>query len=95
MAARKLEDNIPLAEKKRRLDHIERLQEQIATEINSRLRGQIAEVLVEGKVKGRWQGRTRSGKIVFFDGSQDYRGKLVNIKIEQTSPWSLQGREQG
>ncbi len=95
MAARKLEDNIPLAEKRRRLDHIERLQERIATEINSRLRGQTVAVLVEGKMKGRWQGRTRGGKIVFFDGSQDYLGKLMNIRIEKTSPWSLQGRSEG
>jgi tRNA-2-methylthio-N6-dimethylallyladenosine synthase len=95
MAARKLEDNIPPAEKRRRLDHIERLQERIAAEINSRLRGQTVEVLVEGKIKGRWQGRTRSGKIVFFDGSQDYIGKLTNIRIEKTSPWSLQGRGEG
>jgi tRNA-2-methylthio-N6-dimethylallyladenosine synthase len=95
IAARKLEDNIPPAEKRRRLDHIERLQEEIATEINSRLRGQTVAVLVEGKIKGRWQGRTRGGKIVFFDGSQDYLGKLMNIRIEKTSPWSLQGRGEG
>ncbi len=95
MAARKLADNIPLFEKRRRLDQIERLQEKIATEINSRLRGQTVEVLAEGKVRGRWQGRTRSGKIVFFDGSHDYLGKLINIKIEKTSPWSLQGRDEG
>ncbi len=91
-AARKLEDNILPLEKRRRLDHIERLQEKIATEINAQLQNKVVEVLVEGQRKGKWQGRTRSGKIVFFDGSQDYLGKLINIRIEKTSPWSLQGR---
>jgi tRNA-2-methylthio-N6-dimethylallyladenosine synthase len=94
-AARKLEDNIPPLEKRRRLDHIERLQEGIAAEINARLQNKVVEVLVEGKVKGRWQGRTRSGKIVFFDGIHDCLGKLIKIRIEKTSPWSLQGRGQG
>jgi hypothetical protein len=28
---------------------------------------------------------------VFFSSNRDYKGKLVKIKIEKTSPWSLQG----
>jgi tRNA-2-methylthio-N6-dimethylallyladenosine synthase len=92
IAARELEDNIPAEEKKRRLDEVERLQEAVAAEINARLLGEAVEVLVEGKKKGRWYGRTRSGKIVFFNDSSDYLGKLVNIIIERTSPWSLQGK---
>ena len=71
---------------------IEQLQEGIAGEINARLRDRVVEVLVEGKQKGRWQGRTRSGKLTFFDANEEYRGQLVNIRIEKTSPWSLQGR---
>jgi tRNA-2-methylthio-N6-dimethylallyladenosine synthase len=92
IAARKLEDDIPPAEKRRRLDHIERLQESIAAEINARLRDKVVEVLVEGKRKGRWQSRTRSDKLVFFSDSNDCLGKLIKIRIEKTSPWSLQGR---
>jgi tRNA-2-methylthio-N6-dimethylallyladenosine synthase len=91
-AARNLEDNIPSTEKKRRLDHIERLQEGIAAEINARLRDKVVEVLAEEEKKGKWQGRTRSGKLVFFGNRNDCRGKLMNIRIEKTSPWSLQGR---
>jgi tRNA-2-methylthio-N6-dimethylallyladenosine synthase len=92
MAARKLEDNIPPVEKRRRLDLIERLQEVIAAEINAQLRDKVIEVLVEGKKKGKWQSRTRSGKLVFFSNNHDCRGKLMKIRIEKTSPWSLQGR---
>lgn len=92
LAARELEDNVPLLEKKARLDKIERIQEAIATEINARLLDTTVEILVEGKRGGKWQGRTRSGKLVFFTSNDNYLGKLVRIRIDQTSPWSLQGR---
>jgi len=91
LAARKFEDDIPTAEKKRRLNMIEQIQEKIATEINARLLGKTVEVLIETRKKGKWQGRTRSNKLVFFSGRDNHPGQLVNIRIEQTSPWSLQG----
>jgi len=91
IAAREFEDNIPLAEKKSRLNIIEQLQEGIAAEINARLLGKTVEILVEGKVKDKWQGRTRSGKLVFCNNSDDCLGQLLNIEIEKSSPWSLQG----
>jgi tRNA-2-methylthio-N6-dimethylallyladenosine synthase len=77
--------------KKERLRKVERLQEEIAAEINTRLSGKTVEVLVEGRKKGRWWGRTRSGKLVFFDGTSDYLGQLIEIEVEKTSPWALQG----
>ncbi len=92
LAARELEDDIPLTEKRRRLNMIEQLQEGIATEINALLLGQTVEVLVEARKKGKWQGRTRSDKLVFFSDRDNYAGQLVNIRVEQTSPWSLQGK---
>ncbi len=92
IAAREMEDNIPPLEKKRRLNMVEQLQENIATEINSRLLGDTVEILVEGRKKGKWQGRTRSDKLVFFSDNENHHGTLVNVKIEKTSPWSLQGR---
>jgi len=92
IAAKELEDNIPAAEKKRRLNMIEQLQESIATETNAQLLGKTVEILVEGKKKGKWQGRTRSGKLVFFSDNSDYLGQLVNIRVEKTSPWALQGK---
>jgi tRNA-2-methylthio-N6-dimethylallyladenosine synthase len=91
-AARELEDNIPANEKKRRLNMIEQLQENIAAEINARLLGGTVEILVEGRKKDKWQGRTRSDKLVFFSDDGDYLGQLVNVRIEKTSPWSLQGK---
>ncbi len=92
IAARDLDDNVPVDEKKLRLTMVEELQEKIATEINGALQGKTVEILVEGRKKGKWQGRTRSDKLVFFRDNENLLGKLVNIKIEKTSPWSLQGK---
>jgi len=91
IASKAFEDNVPMAEKQERLNKIEQLQEKIATEINRQLLGKTVEVLVEGKKKGKWQGRTRTGKLVFFSDSKDCLRQLVNIRIDKTSPWSLQG----
>jgi tRNA-2-methylthio-N6-dimethylallyladenosine synthase len=92
IAARELEDDIPISEKKARLNTIEQLQEKIATEINAQLSGKPVEILVEERVKDKWQGHTRTGKLVFFNESHNYLRKLVNVRIEKTSPWSLQGK---
>lgn len=91
IAARKLRDDVPVEEKIRRRKKIEMLQEGIATEINRKLLGQTVEVLVEGRKKGKWWGRTRTDKLVFFEDEADRMGQLVDVKLEKTSPWSLQG----
>jgi len=90
-ASRELADDVPQLEKKRRLQEVEKLQEEIVTEINSSLQGQVVEILVEGKKKGKWWGRTRTGKLVFFSDETNRLGQLIDIEIEITSPWSLQG----
>ena len=90
-AARHLEDDVTAEEKKERLTAIEDLQEGIQTAINARLSGTTQEILVEGKNRGKWYGRTRTDKLVFFKEKSDLTGKLMNIVIEKTSPWSLQG----
>jgi len=88
-----LGDDVPLAEKRRRLQKIEHLQEQVLTELNAPLLGQVAEVLVEGMHNGRWTGRTRPNKVAHFDGATgvDYRGRLVNLRLTKVSAWSVQG----
>jgi tRNA-2-methylthio-N6-dimethylallyladenosine synthase len=91
LASRDLVDSVPFAEKKERLRQIERLQEKVATEINTDLLDKAVEILVEGRNKGKWQGRTRTGKLVFFGGSDDYLGQLVRVRINRISPWALQG----
>jgi tRNA-2-methylthio-N6-dimethylallyladenosine synthase len=90
-AARELIDNVPADIKKSRLEKIEQLQKQIAGEINSNLMGTIVEVLVEGQEKGRWFGRTRTDKLMFFHHNENCQSQMVKIKISRTSPWSLSG----
>jgi tRNA-2-methylthio-N6-dimethylallyladenosine synthase len=93
-AAVELEDNIPLAEKKKGREIVEKLQEGIATEINARRRGETVEILVEGRKRGKWYGRTRTDKLVFFRSESNCAGQLVEVRIDKTSPWSLQGTVQ-
>jgi len=92
IASRLLEDDVPLEVKKERLQRVEKLQEGIASEINAQLLGKRMEVLVEGKHKGKWQGRTRTNKLVFFNHKADHLGQLVQVEIEKSSPWWLQGK---
>jgi tRNA-2-methylthio-N6-dimethylallyladenosine synthase len=92
LASRKFKDNVPIAEKKRRLERIEALQQEIAAEINARLLGRTVEILVEAKKKEKWEGRTRTNKLVFFEDSADHCGELVKVRIERASPWALQGK---
>ncbi len=91
LAERQMQDDVPADEKKRRLTLIEELQEKIVTEINERLMGRGVEVLVDARIGGKWRGRTRSDKLVFFNAPGDYLGRLVSVRIERTGPWSLQG----
>jgi len=91
IAWREYQDNIPVEIKKERLNKIEELQAAVASEINSQLQGRQVEVLVEGRKKEKWFGRTRSNKLVFFEDAGDWLGQLAIIQIEKTSPWSLRG----
>ena len=85
-------DDVPPAEKKRRLDAVNTLQEQIVAAINARLLGRTVGILVEEKHKGRWKGRTRTNKLVFFeDDAHNWQGQLVNVDITWTGPWSMRG----
>jgi tRNA-2-methylthio-N6-dimethylallyladenosine synthase len=92
IAARKLSDDVPPDVKKARLEQTEKLQQEIQTEINARLAGKTAEILVEGRQKGKWYGRTRTDKLVFFTSRSERLGQLVDIEITRTSPWALQGK---
>jgi tRNA-2-methylthio-N6-dimethylallyladenosine synthase len=92
LAARNLPDDVPAEVKKVRLDETEKLQQEIQSNINAGLLEQTLEILVEGRQKGKWYGRTRTDKLVFFSDDCDRTGQLVRIKIDKTSPWSLQGK---
>jgi tRNA-2-methylthio-N6-dimethylallyladenosine synthase len=90
VSARRMEDDIPNEEKRRRFHLLEDLQEGIVAEINANYLGQDVEVLFEEKVKGRWKGRTPTNKLVFVESDEDLRGKVERVSITWTGPWSMQ-----
>ena len=92
VSARRMADDVPDEEKRRRFHLIEALQKEISTEKMRRYLGQTVEVLVEERDKGRWRGRTPHNKLIFFDDPADRRGQLVQVKITHSGPWSMSGR---
>jgi tRNA-2-methylthio-N6-dimethylallyladenosine synthase len=89
------EDDIPHDEKHRRHQAVERLQEQVCTELNAKHLGETVEVLVDKQAKGRWTGRTRGMTLVHFADDRDLMGKLVDVQITDSSPWYLMGEAVG
>jgi tRNA-2-methylthio-N6-dimethylallyladenosine synthase len=91
IASKEYEDNVPPELKKERLNRVETLQANIAGEIGSQLIGKEVEVLIEGKKGGKWYGRTRGNKLVFFESGSNCLGRLIDVTITKASPWALQG----
>jgi tRNA-2-methylthio-N6-dimethylallyladenosine synthase len=91
VSARRMADDVPDEEKWRRFRLLEDLQESIAAEIHSRYLGQTVPVLFEEKVKARWKGRTPTNKLVFVESSDDLRGKVLDVRINWSGPWSMIG----
>ena len=102
--AARWDDDVPLAEKKRRLHRVEEVQAKIALEINQEYIGNVEEVMVEdtNTTHGRrqWKGRNRTNKWVFFpepDANEPgaacafQPGQLMKVRIEHATAWSLQG----
>jgi tRNA-2-methylthio-N6-dimethylallyladenosine synthase len=94
IAWRRMADDVPHEVKMERLHEVEELEARIAGEINSALLGCTVEVLVEEEKGGKLGGRTRTGKLVHFSGKAG-PGDLVQVVIDRTTPWSLQGRPAG
>ena len=85
-----IEDEI----KKRRFDRLLELQNQISKEINDSYAGRTVEVVVEGSSKNnpeRLTGRTRTNKVVNFEGTPDLIGKLANVRVTKAMTWHLEG----
>jgi len=96
LAARKLEDDIPLEVKKRRLQEVIRLQNQVSFRHNQRDIGKTFKVLIEGtskKSENDLKGRNSQNKMVVFpkiDGIKP--GDYVQVKIEEVSSATLKGK---
>lgn len=95
LSTRTMPDDVPDDEKRRRHQAIDDMQAAVIAEINSRWLGRTVPVLVEEMHKGKWRGRTPQNKLVFFEDAADWKGKVANLEITWTGPWSMQGRLPG
>ena len=91
LSERTMPDDVSDEEKWRRFRVIEKLQEEIAAEYHEKLIGKTVSVLFEEKKHRRWLGRTENMDLVFADSDEDLTGKLLPVKINWTSPWTMGG----
>jgi tRNA-2-methylthio-N6-dimethylallyladenosine synthase len=88
--ANQVDENI----KERRNHDLLEVVNESARRINERLVGWTLEVLCEGPSRtnpSRLMGRTRTNKIVLFEGSEEFVGALVDVQIERATGFSLYG----
>ena len=89
-----LKEQVPLEIKKERLLRLNEVQYQIAREANRQLENQAVEVLVEGQSKTdseRLTGRTRTNRIVVFEGGTHLVGKLLQVVVREARTFTLYG----
>lgn len=92
--AARMKDNVPMEVKKERLQRLNRLVDQLASESSARYQNQVVEVLVEGESRKNAEmltGHTRTNKVVNFAGPESLIGQLVHVKITEAKMWSLDG----
>lgn len=84
LAARKYPDDVPAAEKTRRLNEIIALQNRLSRESNEKEIGKTFEVLVEGVSKRNGDelfGRAGNNKVCVFPAGGHKTGDYVNVKV--------------
>ncbi|PHO00094.1 tRNA (N6-isopentenyl adenosine(37)-C2)-methylthiotransferase MiaB, partial [Rhodobacteraceae bacterium 4F10] len=98
LAAKKMEDDVPLAIKKRRLQEIIDLQQEHSLYRAKEHIGKIQEVLIEGTSKrneNEWKGRNTQNTVVVFPKEHYKMGDFVNVKIEDCTSTTLKGTAVG
>jgi tRNA-2-methylthio-N6-dimethylallyladenosine synthase len=88
-------DQVPEADKTRRLSRLLEVANTVGARKNAALLGREVEVLVDGvskKDSRLLSGRTRCNRVVNFDGrGRRLHGELVRVRITQAMPHSLKG----
>ena len=94
LASQRLADDVPAAEKTRRIVALQALQKGIQHEIHRRRVGTEVEVLVDSTSRRReWElaGRTTGNTVVNFSAPRRLLGQLVRLRITESGPFSLRG----
>ena len=92
--ASKMEDNITLDIKNKRLYKLNDLVNKYALENNQKYLNQVVPVLIEGKSEKNQDllmGYTDTMKLVNIKGSKDLIGQIVDVKITDVKTWSMDG----
>ena len=98
MAERKMEDDIPLEIKKRRLQEVIDLQRDLSRDNLKNYLGQTVEVLVEKtskKNENEWSGRNDQNIVTIFPKEHYNVGDFVNVIIEDCTTGTLMGKPLG
>lgn len=88
------QEQVPEDVKHNRFNRLVKVVNDAMAKKNKEYVGKVVEVLVEGPSKNdetKLMGRTRTTKLVNFDGKPEYIGKLVNVKITKANSFSLVG----
>ncbi|MEY7999996.1 tRNA (N6-isopentenyl adenosine(37)-C2)-methylthiotransferase MiaB [Clostridium sp. Mt-5] len=94
--ADKSKDQIPEGVKHERFNRLVEVINKSSAKRNKAYMGKIEEILVEGISKNdstKLMGRTRTGKLVNFEGDKDFIGKLVKVEITKSNSFSLSGKQ--
>jgi tRNA-2-methylthio-N6-dimethylallyladenosine synthase len=92
--AAEMPDQIDERVKEERNQDLLRVVNESARRAGERLVGRDVEVLCEGPSKtnpARLMGRTRTNKIVVFEGDEELAGELVDVRVQQANGFSLYG----
>lgn len=97
LAAKRYKDDVPEETKKRRLDEIVQLQNQLSLESNKKDIGKIFEVLIEGDSKKsnlQWMGRNSQYKVMVFDKADPSLkpGSYVHVLALECTQGTLMGK---
>ena len=98
LAARKLEDDIPLDVKKRRLAEVIALQQEHSLYNTQKQVGKTVEVLIEKaskKSEAEWAGRNSQNTVVVFPKEHYNVGDFVNVEILDCTSTTLLGKAVG
>ncbi len=95
LAARKFEDDVPIDVKKRRLNEVIRLQNQISHNLNQKDIGKTFKVLIEGDSKRsdqEFKGRNTQNKMIVFPKKEGLKpGDYCEVKVNSASSATLKG----
>ncbi|MCC9295515.1 tRNA (N6-isopentenyl adenosine(37)-C2)-methylthiotransferase MiaB [Clostridium sp. WLY-B-L2] len=94
--ADKLEEQVPENIKHERFNRLVEVVNESSAKKNKVYEGKIEEILVEGLSKNnsaKLMGRTRTGKLVNFQGDVDSIGRLVKVRISKAHSFSLSGKQ--